>query len=88
VKKLYTLLLIGLVLQSFSISAFAEEYPVVFVSRNMVSNGNVLFPQTTLIPGQGPYARFAITGGKLIIRQTNGDLTVLIDSTKILTESA
>lgn len=81
-KKLYTLLLIGLVLQSFSFSAFAEEYPVVFVSRNMVSNGNVLFPQTTLIPGQGPYARFAITGGKLIIRHTNGDLTTLIDSTK------
>lgn len=81
-KKLYTVLLIGLVLQSFSLNAFAVDYPVVFVSRNMVSSGNVLFPQTTLIPGQGPYARFAITGGKLIIRQTNGDLTILIDSTK------
>lgn len=81
-KKVFTILYIGLVLQSFCINAFAEEHPVVFVSRNMVSNGNILYPQTTLIPGMGPYARFAITGGKLVIRQTNGDLTILVDSTK------
>jgi len=81
-KKVITILLVGLVLQSFSAMASAADYPVVFVSRNMVNNGNILFSQATLIPGMGPYGRFAVTGGKLLIRNTDGSITTLIDSTK------
>ncbi|MBS1492177.1 MAG: T9SS type A sorting domain-containing protein [Bacteroidetes bacterium] len=81
-KKVITILLLGLVILSGSSVVFATDYPVVFVSRNMVSNGNVLFPQATLIPGMGPYGRFAIVGGKLLIRNTDGSIFTLIDSTK------
>jgi hypothetical protein len=82
VKKVFTIILLGLAILSGSTALFAADYPVVFVSRNMVSNGNVLFPQATLIPGMGPYGRFAIVGGKLLIRNTDGSIFTLIDSTK------
>jgi hypothetical protein len=81
-KKVLTILVFGLVLQSLYSSVFAADYPIVFVSRNMTGNGSAVFPQATLIPGMGPYGRFAITGGKLIIRETNGNLITLVDSTK------
>lgn len=81
-KKVYTILALGLAIFSALSQSFAAEYPIVFVSRNMVGNGSILFPQATLIPGMGPYSRFSVTGGKLVILQTNGDLFTLIDSTK------
>lgn len=81
-KKVFTILALGLSLFSAVSQNFAAEYPVVFVSRNMVSGGNLLYPQATLIPGMGPYARFSAPGGKLVILQTNGDLFTLVDSTK------
>ncbi len=77
-KKVFIVLLLGLVLNS----ALPADYPIVFVSRNMMSGGNVLFPQATLIPGMGPFGRFAIVGGSLMIREANGNLITLIDSTK------
>ncbi|MBX7045310.1 MAG: T9SS type A sorting domain-containing protein [Ignavibacteria bacterium] len=77
-KKVFTIFLLGLAV----LTASAADYSIVFVSRNMVSNGNVLFPQATLIPGMGPYGRFAVTGGSLMIRDESGNLTTLVDSTK------
>jgi hypothetical protein len=81
-KKVFTILALGLALFSAISQTFAAEYPIVFVSRNMVSNGNIFFPQATLIPGMGPYSRFSSPGGKLVILQTNGDIFTLVDSTK------
>lgn len=81
-KKVYTILFLGLITFIFNLSAFAADYPIVFVSRNMTGNGSAVFPQATLIPGMGPYGRFAITGGQLIIRNTDGSLFTLVDSTK------
>jgi hypothetical protein len=58
------------------------NYPLVFVSRNPSSNGNILFPSAGLLPGMGSHSRFKVVGGKLIIRESNGNLITLIDSTK------
>lgn len=64
-------------------NSFSRSYPIVFVSRNHQQNGNIFYPQSGLLPGMGPHSRFAVTGGKLIIRDSDGSLTVLIDSTKL-----
>ena len=58
------------------------NYPIVFVSRNHLSGGNVFFPNAGLLPGMGPFSRFKVTGGKLLFRDANGDINVLIDSTR------
>lgn len=55
--------------------------PVVFVSRNLVSNGNFYYPPSGLLPGMGPFSRFKVVGGKLIVRESNGTTRVLVDST-------
>lgn len=57
------------------------EYPIVFVSRNHKSGGNIGFPSAGLLPGMGPHSRFAKVGGRLIKRDINGTLTTLVDST-------
>ncbi|MCU0372963.1 MAG: hypothetical protein MUE56_06940 [Ignavibacteria bacterium] len=62
--------------QSFSI-------PIVFVSRNHLQGGNILFPQAGLLPGMGPHSRFMAPGGRLLIRESNGNIVSLVDSTKI-----
>jgi len=48
----------------------------------MVNNGNLMFPQATLLPGMGAFSRFAVTGGSLIYRDVNGNYLTLVDSTK------
>lgn len=62
---------------------FAQTFniPLVFVSRNHQINGNILFPQSGLLPGMGAHSRFTAVGGKLLIRNTDGSITTLIDST-------
>src|SRR5690606_30187181 len=55
------------------------DYPIVFVSRNHQTGGNINFPSAGLIPGMGPHSRFAKVGGKLMIRETNGNITTLVD---------
>ncbi len=57
------------------------NYPIVFVSRNHESNGNILFPQAGLLPGMGAFSRFKVVGGKLMSRDESGNLTTIIDST-------
>lgn len=47
----------------------------------MTTGGSQHYQQMTLLPGVGPYARFAVVGGKLIVRQSNGNLLTLVDST-------
>lgn len=55
--------------------------PIVFVSRNHEINGNIIYPQAGLLPGMGPYSRFKVVGGKLMVRDGSGNVTTLIDST-------
>lgn len=64
-----------------SLFSKSDSFPVVFVSRNHYLNGNILFPQSGLIPGMGPHSRFTVTGGKLMIKNESGSIITLIDST-------
>ena len=59
----------------------AFNTPLVFVSRNHQLNGNILFSQSGLLPGMGAHSRFTAVGGRLLIRNSDGSITTLIDST-------
>ena len=71
----------------FSVSEiFAQSTfntPIVFVSRNHLTGGNILFPSAGLLPGMGPHSRFSVTGGRLLVREADCSLRTLIDSTMI-----
>ena len=71
-----------LILLLFSTNSFADiNVPIVFVSRNHQANGNINFPSAGLLPGMGPFSRFKVVGGKLLIRHANGSVETLVDST-------
>ena len=75
------LLIISCVFASNGYTQSNFNYPIVFVSRNHLSGGNVFFPNAGLLPGMGPFSRFKVTGGRLMVRDAGGNVTVLIDST-------
>ncbi|MDD5361476.1 MAG: T9SS type A sorting domain-containing protein [Ignavibacteria bacterium] len=87
INKILTLCLRITLLFYFSFSAAAVfsqsnfNIPVVFVSRNHLSGGNILFPSAGLLPGMGPHSRFTVTGGRLMVREVDGTVRTLIDST-------
>jgi len=60
---------------------FSQSTPVVFVSRNLESNGNIFYPPSGLLPGMGPFSRTKVVGGRLLVRESNGTIRVLVDST-------
>lgn len=64
----------------FDISNAQSVPPVVFVSRNLVAGGSQNYQQMGLIPGMGPYSRFSVTGGRLLVREANSSIRVLVDS--------
>ena len=58
------------------------EYAVVFVSRQIPSNGSVYWDVPNDMPGVMPYSRFRIAApGKLLVREADGSIRVLIDGT-------
>ncbi|MCE1164017.1 MAG: T9SS type A sorting domain-containing protein [Bacteroidetes bacterium] len=59
------------------------DMPLVFVSRNHVTNGNVFFPSSGLLPGMGPHSRFSSPGGRLLVRESDGSVRTLVDSTML-----
>lgn len=59
----------------------AQSYPVVFVSRNLVQGGSNYYSPQGLLPGMGPFSRFSVAGGRLLVREANGTVRVLVDST-------
>jgi len=64
--------------------SFAQNIPpIVFVSRNLEHNGNIFYPQSGLLPGMGPFSRFKVVGGRLLVRESNGTIRVLVDSTMV-----
>ncbi|MCX7877222.1 MAG: T9SS type A sorting domain-containing protein [Ignavibacteria bacterium] len=75
ITKIFILILL---LTEFVIAQF---YPVVFVSRNYQSGGSSYYAQQGLLPGMGPFSRFKVTGGRLLVREANGQIRVLVDST-------
>lgn len=77
-KILSLAVLLGLL---FFQEAANAQYPVVFVSRNLEQNGSVYYPQAGLLPGMGPFSRFKVVGGRLLVREANGTIRVLVDST-------
>ena len=58
-----------------------SQYPIVFVSRNITQGGSIYYPQAGLLPGMGPFSRTSIVGGRLLVRESNGTIRVLVDST-------
>lgn len=74
-------LLLGLLFLLAECSHLYAQYPIVFVSRNMEQGGSVYYPQAGLLPGMGPYSRFKVVGGRLLVREAGGTIRVLVDST-------
>lgn len=58
----------------------ADVPDIVFVSRNLTTGGSLYYTQMGLLPGIGPYSRFSVTGGRLMVRQSNASVRVLVDS--------
>lgn len=58
-----------------------SQYHIVFVSRNLVQGGSNYYQQAGLLPGMGPFSRFKVVGGRLLVRESNGTIRVLVDST-------
>lgn len=57
--------------------------PVVFVSRKINDNGSIYFDAAKDQPGVGAHSRFRPAApGKLIIREPNGAIRVLVDGSK------
>ncbi len=83
IRKLF--LSIFLLFFSFPVSLYSQSFniPIVFVSRNHESNGNILYPQAGMLPGMGAFSRFKIVGGKLMERDDLGNVITLIDSTML-----
>ncbi|NWG07051.1 MAG: hypothetical protein HXY35_10260 [Chloroflexi bacterium] len=53
---------------------------IVFVSRQIPSEGSVYYQSGGSMPGVMPYSRFHVASpGKLIVREANGTLRVLVD---------
>jgi hypothetical protein len=54
--------------------------PIVFVSRQIPPGGSIYWSVPNDLPGVGPHSRFRVAApGKLVVRESNGTLRVLID---------
>ncbi|MBM3395543.1 MAG: hypothetical protein FJY37_13095, partial [Betaproteobacteria bacterium] len=71
----------GLVLAfALGSSQAAVTEPVVFVSRQISDQGSVFYTPASALPGVGPHGRFRPSSpGKLMVREVNGSLRVLVD---------
>ena len=63
--------------------ALAAPAAIVFVSRQIPSNGSIYAPSLKDAPGVGPHSRFRPAApGQLVLRATSGALRVLVDGGK------
>lgn len=61
---------------------------IVFVTRQIPSNGSIYYAPAKDMPGVGAHSRFRVAApGKLAIRETNGTFTVLVDGSAPTTAS-
>ena len=57
-----------------------NNYPIVFVSRQIPDEGSVYYTNTGSLPGVAPYSRFQVAApGKLLVLESNGGLRTLVD---------
>jgi hypothetical protein len=64
------------------LSSPLDTYAIVFVSRKIPAYGSVYMKPaaTGSLPGVGPYSRLQVSApGKLIVREANGTLRILVD---------
>lgn len=60
-----------------------NTYAIVFISRQIPDQGSVYYSETGSLPGVGPYSRFQVAApGKLMVREANGGIRVLVDGSK------
>jgi hypothetical protein len=56
---------------------------IVFVSRQIPSEGSIYYETTKSMPGVGPHSRFRTAApGRLLVREDDGSITILIDGAK------
>lgn len=68
-----------LVVSAQSIAAAVAD-PIVFVSRQILDQGSIFYSPAKAMPGLGPHSRFRPAApGKLLVREVNGTIRVLID---------
>lgn len=79
VRCLWYVMLTALVLGGTVRASSPGISPIVFVSRNPLPDS-----EPGSLPGFGPLHRTAIVGGKLMLRERNGQIRVLIDSSKLI----
>ncbi len=73
---------------SASLSEQSVNYAFVFVSRQIPTKGSVYYHEGGSMPGVMPYSRFQVAApGKLIVREANGTLRILVDGSKPNTAS-
>ncbi len=80
-KRLILIFFVILFVIPEAINSQPFNAPIVFVSRNHQQNGNIFYPQSGLLPGMGPFSRFTVVGGKLMVRDEQGNIRTLVDST-------
>lgn len=80
-KRFSKIILIWVSVFICSTGVHSQSTPVVFVSRNLEHGGNQYYQQAGLLPGMGTFSRFKVVGGRLLVRDSNGNIRVLIDST-------
>jgi hypothetical protein len=69
-------------------SSSNASYPIVFVSRQIPTNGSIYWNVPKDMPGVGTHSRFRVAApGKLVIYEPNGSLRVLIDGANPTTAS-
>lgn len=81
-RRILFYVLLFMIVSSESYSQVTDK--IVFVSRNIVQGGSLYYNNSSLLPGTGPYSRFKIVGGSLKVRNTDGSISTLIDSTMII----
>lgn len=83
---MYTTRTLCLVLFSILLVASSEGVyaavtdPIVFVSRQILSDGSIFYSPAKAMPGAGPHSRFRPANpGKLLVREVNGTIRTLVD---------
>src|SRR5258707_8035704 len=62
------------------VRSLPDIVPLVFVSRQIPSNGSIYWNVVSDMPGVGPHTRFRVAApGQLLVREINGSVRTLVD---------
>lgn len=77
-----------LILAAVRLIGGVTDNPIVFVSRQIPASGTIYYSQAKGMPGIGPFSRFQPADpGRLLVRESNGQLRTLIDGANPATAS-